>query len=161
MDIGAIKTKVVSLFDKYKYILLILAAGVVLMVIPTGNSETTVKSQTDDYKLRESKAIHQELSELLSNVDGAGEVQVMLTVSQGQQTIFQEETSNASVQTVIITDADRNESGLIVQVNAPVYQGAIVLCQGADDPSVRLNITEAVSKVTGLGTNQIAILKMK
>ena len=44
---------------------------------------------------------------------------------------------------------------------SPVYQGAIILCQGADSPSVRLAITQAVSKVTGLPTDRIAVLKMK
>jgi stage III sporulation protein AG len=39
--------------------------------------------------------------------------------------------------------------------------GAIVLCQGADVPSVRLAIVDAVSKVTGLVANQISVLKMK
>jgi stage III sporulation protein AG len=63
--------------------------------------------------------------------------------------------------TVIITDSSRNESGLIRQVNPPVYLGAIVLCQGGDRPSVRLAIVDAVSKVTGLGADRISVLKMK
>ena len=62
---------------------------------------------------------------------------------------------------VIITDSARNEAGLIKQINGPIYQGAVVLCQGADDPQIRLAITEAISKATGLGANQIAVLKMK
>jgi len=39
--------------------------------------------------------------------------------------------------------------------------GAVIVCQGADDPQVRLSIVDAVSKVTGLGSDKISVLKMK
>ena len=39
--------------------------------------------------------------------------------------------------------------------------GAIVVCQGGDNATVRLAIIEAVSNVTGLGADKISVLKMK
>ena len=36
----------------------------------------------------------------------------------------------------------------------------VVLCQGADAPSVKLAIVEAVRCVTGLGADQISVQKM-
>ena len=65
------------------------------------------------------------------------------------------------IDTVIITDSERNQNGLIHQINPPSYMGAIIVCQGADDPAVKLSITEAVSKITGLKTNRISVLRMK
>lgn len=41
------------------------------------------------------------------------------------------------------------------------FTGAIVLCQGADHPEVRLKIVEAVAAFTGLGSNRIMVMKMK
>ena len=87
----------------------------------------------------------------------------------GEETVYQTDTESSSSgdsndksnKTVIITDSQRNEQGLIRQVNPVVYQGAIVVCQGADDPTVRLAITQAVSKITGLGTDAICVLKMQ
>ena len=38
--------------------------------------------------------------------------------------------------------------------------GAAVVCQGADNVSVRLDITEAMRCYTGLGADKIAIFKM-
>ena len=64
-------------------------------------------------------------------------------------------------ETVLISGSDRGQEGLIKQINAPTYRGAIILCQGADSPSVCLAIKEAVSKVTGLDTSEISVLKMK
>ena len=54
-----------------------------------------------------------------------------------------------------------NETGLIKQVNPPKYLGALIVCQGADDPSVRLAVSQAVASVTGISTDRISVLKMK
>ena len=43
----------------------------------------------------------------------------------------------------------------------PVYQGAVVVCQGADSAAVRLAVTQAVSDLTGLGADHISVVKMK
>jgi stage III sporulation protein AG len=161
MDFAALKDKAITILQKYKYVLLILVAGIILMLIPSVESGNENMEPVAKQEVFETQTIHEELAQLLSMVNGAGNVRVMLTVAKGQQTVYQENIQETSVQTVIVTDSDRNENGLIKQINAPVYQGAIILCQGADDPSVRLSITEAVSKITGLGTNQIAVLKMK
>ena len=62
--------------------------------------------------------------------------------------------------TVTVTDAQRNESGLVRQIVSPKYRGAIIVCGGADDPVVCLAIKDAVSNATGLGTDRISVLKM-
>ena len=38
--------------------------------------------------------------------------------------------------------------------------GVVVLCRGAQDPQVRLDIVRAVSSYTGFGSDKIAVLKM-
>ena len=89
----------------------------------------------------------------------------MLSVVSGEKTqyISNEDISenNTRSDTVIITDADRNEAGLIERIDPPIYRGAIVVCEGADSAQVRLSITQAVSKITGLSTDNICVLKMK
>ena len=113
--------------------------------------------------------LERELKALLETVQGAGQVKVMLTVAQGERTIYQTDSTYAQsddhtdsrTQTILVTDSERNETGLVYQKNPPVYQGAIVLAQGADDPTVKLAIAEAVSDVTGLGVDKISILKMQ
>ena len=40
-------------------------------------------------------------------------------------------------------------------------EGAVVVCTGADSPQVQLDVTNAVSAYTGLGSDKIRILKMK
>lgn len=153
--------------EKYKHVLLILLVGIALMLLPTSKEKTqsqpTVPSQPAPASLQE------ELSDLLSRMSGAGKVQVLLTEATGQNTLYQanedttaDETAKSSrTDTVILTDSDRNQTGMVCRVDPPTYLGAVVLCQGADDPAVRLAITEAVSNATGLGYHKITILKMK
>jgi stage III sporulation protein AG len=143
---------------KYRYALLILAVGLVLMMLPTGNHQKENVTQT---VVTQEPELEQSLSLILSRIDGAGKVEVLLTPASGKETLYQTNENGDDSDTVIITDSSRNESGLIRQVNPPVYLGAIVLCQGGDRPSVRLAIVDAVSKVTGLGADRISVLKMK
>ena len=161
MDITVLKEKVTQWIGKYKYLALILLVGIGLMLIPSGNKnteESTVQTQTPV----QTASLADELEGILSNIKGAGKVQVMLTVKTGEQIVYQTDTPATDRQdTVIITDEDRAQNGLVQQVISPTYRGAIVLCHGADNANVCLAIKEAVSKVTGLDASQISVLKMK
>lgn len=157
----------VSVFlKKYRYVLLVLAVGVFLMALPSGTKETDEPSQLPT-QMQESMGA--QLEAIISCIDGAGKTKVLLTIQSGEQTIYQtdEDTANgessASIHTdtVLVTDSTRSQSGLVRQVIAPKYQGAVIVCQGGADARVRLAIVEAVSSVTGLGADKITVLKMK
>lgn len=161
MDIKALRENVAKWLGKYKYIALIVLLGVGLMMLPFGKSDDTSSAAATQPTAQE-RLLDRELEEILSNISGAGKVQVMLTVRAGATTMYQTDTPSADRQdTVIITGQDRVESGLVQQIISPTYRGAIVLCQGADDPVVCLAIKNAVSKVTGLDSSEISVLKMK
>ena len=153
---------------KYRHAALVVIIGLALMVLPSyGGSKEAVETTCETVATVPS--LEQKLTETLSHLQGAGEVHVMLSVAKGEQILYQTDTdSTGSTQTqnhrettVTVSDADRNETGLIQQIIPTQYQGVIVLCSGADDPSVRLAVVDAVSKVTGLGANHISVLKMK
>lgn len=164
MDWATSINKLASYGKKYRYALLILILGIILMLIPTGKKQSKETTVVDTQSVN-TYSVSDELSEILSKIEGVGKAQVMLTVSTGEETIYQSDSDGAidsqDRTTVTVTDGDRNETGLIRQINPPVYLGAIVVCQGADSPSVRLEIVEAVSRITGLGTDRISVLKMK
>lgn len=169
MDFLECKKRILEGFAKYKYACIVLAAGVVLMLIPGKKNENTNTLQIQPQIETTQPSIEQKLEEILSAVKGAGDVRVMLTVEQGERTIYQtdstysqgQSSSDTRTQTILITDSERNQTGLVHQKNPPVYLGAIVLTQGADDPVVKLSIVNAVSKVTGLGADKISVLKMQ
>lgn len=159
--------KIRSFLQKYRYAFLIVLLGIALMLLPT----TAPKQQAPAEQMNQEPAqldFQSELREILSQIQGAGKVSVLLSVSRGESVVYQTDTDTTTgengmtrVDTVIITGADRGQSGLIQHKESPVYLGAVVVCQGADSPAVRLAIKEAVSSITGLGTDKISVQKMK
>lgn len=153
-----------AMWRKYRYVLLVVALGLLLMLLPERKNIEEPGAQPE---AAESRDLSEDLEQILSLVQGAGKVRVLLTEAQGErieyQTDYDSEGDRNSLRedTVIITDSSRNQSGLVSRIYPPVYQGAVVLCQGADSASVRLAITEAVEKATGLTTDRITVLKMK
>lgn len=169
MEIKKITGKLHKLVEKYKYAIVVLLIGLTLLLIPEKESTPQKVEATVPATVGEEILIEDSLVEILQSVDGAGKVKVLLSMSTGKETIYQTDTeasatgdsNNQTVKTVIITDSERSEAGLIRQVNPAAYKGAIVVCQGADSPTVRLAVTQAVSKITGLGTDAICVLKMQ
>ena len=156
--------QLVKLLNKYKYALLVVCIGLVLMWIPGRGSESV--SQSEPIPTVAVKAdMAAEMEEILSTIQGAGTVKVLLSEVRGEKIVYQTDTSGSGeclrVETVILTDSQRGQSGLMQTVLAPQYLGAIVVCQGADRADVRLAIVEAVSALTGLGADKISVLKMK
>ena len=139
---------------KYRYVLLVVLAGLVLLLLP---DHTETPEPIADVVTEES--LQAQLEEILSRVEGAGKVAVLLTESRGGEIFYQ--TEGDDQRTVLVTGTDRSESGLVRTTQSPVYQGAVVVCQGADSPAVRLAVVEAVSNATGLGTDRITVLKME
>ena len=168
MDFIKWKTRISETIGQYKYVWIVLLAGVMLMMIPDRKDEKQ-KYEPGETVIATEHDMQDQIASILSHIAGAGRVEVMLTVAQGERIIYQtdstytqsETTTDTRTQTILITDGQSNETGLVHQKNPPVYEGAIVLAEGADQPSVKLAIVEAVSDVTGLGADKISVLKMK
>ena len=166
MDRTVPKQRINAIFMKYKYPILIVLVGLGLMLLPAQSAEESVPVPVETVS---ETALEERLEALLSQIAGAGQVRVLLTEDSGRETLYQTDStsesddsgSRRSDDTVLVEDSARVESALVRQVLEPKYRGAVVLCQGADQPSVRLAIVEAVRCVTGLGADKISVLKMK
>lgn len=165
MDWIGYKTSIAAYWKKYRYIGIVLLAGFLLISFPQQKQDSSVPEAAT---IR-TETMEQSLSALLSKLSGAGKVEVLLSRKSGEETIFQLDEDRTSgtdrtelrTDTVMVTDAQRNETGLIRQINPPVYLGAVILCQGADNAAVRLSVVEAVKSATGLSSDRITVLKMK
>ncbi len=156
-----------KLLDKYKYVLIVLAVGLALLLWPTGEKErpeeTASADGVEDFDLA---ALEEKLSQTLSQVEGAGKVTVTLTVKSGMEqvpltdrsTTVSERENSVEEKTVVINTGSGQEAVVRVQ-RSPVFQGAVVVSQGGDRADVRLLLTQAVSALTGLGADRIAVCK--
>ncbi|WP_297242594.1 hypothetical protein [Flavonifractor sp. An306] len=109
------------------------------------------------------------MEQILSQIQGVGETQVVLTLKSGPQDILAQDVdtsmddrgTQSELSSVILSQGSGREDAIVVQQLSPQYQGALVVCSGGDDPEVRLRLVEAVSALTGLGADKISVCKGK
>lgn len=166
MDWLTLRGKARLWLKEYRYVLLVLFLGIVLMLLPQSKAAEEGDKETPVPETVAEESLQEQLEQLLSIVQGAGKVRVLLTEAAGERVIYQTDGEESSqntrrTDTVILSDSGRAESGLVQQILPPTFQGAVILCQGADSAAVRLALIEAVSNATGLTSDRISVLKMK
>ena len=160
LQLSQLREQAAQLLRKYRIPLLVFLLGVALALVPgktkkTDAQQTTAASADTAFDL---SATQKQLEALLSAIDGAGRVRLMLTLSSGEQIIYQTDsrTVTASGSTTQETQTVFRQPG--GSEKEPAVQSTV---DGAERASVRLAVTQAVSSLTGLGSNKIAVVKMK
>lgn len=160
--------KTVEFLKQNKFVLIILAIGLLFLVLPTERAATSsvpqgVVDEGDDHSIAE---LQKELGEILSRIDGAGKVSVMLTIRSGTERIFavdrESEEKDGTVELreeIVVVSGDSGENAVLIGQNYPTFQGALVVCPGGSNPEVQLALTRALSALTGLSANRILVCK--
>ena len=83
-----------QLWKKYRFVLLILLGGVVLMLLPTSSDDAVQAAEVprENFSL---EATEQRMEEILSHIDGTGKLQLMLTLKSGTQLQLAEDTDRS------------------------------------------------------------------
>lgn len=164
-----------QILGKFKYPLAILLLGVVLVAWPT-NTQSEQKSETAESTVTASSAaagsdleqLEQRLAALLSDMEGAGRVKVLLQYAAGPRTVYQTDSTQEVVDgegetetAVTVETVLSGSEPVVVQTMEPTFLGAVVAAEGADRASVQLDLVNAVSSLTGLGADRITVIKLK
>ena len=154
-----------ELWKKYKFVLLVVLVGIILMLLPV-SSQTKETEENKSQIPQESfdlAAMEQRMEEVLGKIDGVGKLRLMLTLQSGTRLTLAEDTQRdqdrTQRETVTLNRGSGNQEIVITNRFYPVYQGAVVVCQGADSSAVRLAITETVQALTGLPSDRIQVAK--
>lgn len=155
-------------FFRYRYVALILLAGVVLLLLPDGKeSRKTIEQAQCDTTREQVEQLEHKLEAALSKINGAGDVEVVLTVQSGSRQVLAQDSRitggagdrSQTLDTVLVSKGSGQQEAIQLEELAPRYRGALVVCTGGESAAVRLQISEAVSALTGLGTDKIVICK--
>lgn len=156
-----------KLWEKYKYVVLVVLIGVGLLLWPSGNDdgETRLPEQPSTTQ----RDLETEMADILGAMSGVGQVRVMLTVeSEGEKQLAQDtelsyrgdsaapEDYSRRSETVLV-DGGSGDAAVVVRTTHPIYRGALVVCQGGGQPDVKLAVTEAVADLTGLSADRITV----
>ena len=181
---------------KKDQLLIVFLVGILLLVISipagtkkdsnTGTKKTLAnssKSSVGTTKQSEYTAYMEErLERILSQIDGAGQVQVMITwKSDGEKVVEKDRKSNEEnvseqdsqggsrttsshdIQETTVYNSGSSTSGVqepyVSKELSPQAQGVIVIAPGGDDAVVVKNITEAVQALFEIDTHKIRIMK--
>ncbi len=158
-------------FGQLKFVLIVILAGIFLLLIPDfgKKTENKVTEQVGAEEYYSVEALEERLEETLSKMENAGHVEVILSVESGVRRVYAQneslEQKNGEMQkdkeTVIISAGSGAEETVLIQQFYPKFQGAVVIASGGNDPAVKLKLTEAISAVTGLGSDKISVCKGK
>lgn len=150
--------------ERYGYVLLVVAVGVVLLLWPQGGTQTEPAVQETVQEEFDLEEFEEKLAQTLSQIQGAGEARVVLSLhSSSRQVLAQDREQggqgDSSTTTVTVGRGSGSQEVVPLQTVAPQFRGALVVCPGGDDPQVRLAVMEAVSALTGLGSDRISVCK--
>ena len=137
------------------YIIIII--GIVFMLLPGFDSGKSEKSKPQMYDEYSDEA---RLSEILSKVDGAGKVSVMITYygTSGYDLEFQEKRGETSTENSVVMDGN---SPFIKSEFYPKVKGVIIVSSGAKNSSVKKSLTDAAAAVLEVSSHKICVLEGK
>ena len=124
--------------------------------------------------------LEKRLVQILSQIEGAGQVQVMVTVKRSSELILQSDTSweesvvretdsqggvrdNAEVRQdsqTVLTGGSGTSQPYVVGEIMPQVEGVVVACQGGDRASVQAEISAAIQALFDLQPHKIKVCKM-
>ncbi|MCL2406938.1 MAG: hypothetical protein FWC95_03325 [Defluviitaleaceae bacterium] len=171
-----------------KFSLIMLVAGVLLMVLmrvgdderdpqhitPAISNPPVLQTQADTLCVR--------LAEMLSLVEGAGKVRVLIHESRSYETVFaRNTTSDRSVLTeedaaggvrdnfqerttetiVTINRREGGETPLVLYENAPRIEGVLIVAEGGGNIVVRDALVRAASGLLGIPIHNVIVLPME
>lgn len=155
-------------WGKMEKLTVLLVAGLLLVLFAWPNAEESGEAALEETSagtaaadLSYEEQLEQRLEAILSQVEGAGEVQVMVTLKDGGEKVLQENTSRTEKQveetdssggvrrqTENSYDSDTLLSGgsdgtpYVIQERVPEVEGVLVLADGADSATVKAQIAE-------------------
>lgn len=143
--------------------------GIMLLVvsefIPEGEENVEITENDDEMSFTSyEKDIEERLKNLLESIDGAGKVQVMVTIESGDEKVYATESKkseNNEEKNYVLVDIEGSDSGLLLKIAQPEIRGVAIVCQGADSPTVRNAVVGAVTSVLGISSNRVNVSKMK
>lgn len=168
------KDRLLSLLEKIKnnkkiqILLLGFVVIVILLVYITyfvqGTNEEKTETTTNLYSTSTEEyinALEKKLEKVLANIEGAGKVDVAITVSSGfvYEYAYEEtskdtlSSSNASSNLILVDDEP-----IIISQTYPVIAGVLVVAEGGESLKVKLDILSSIQTLLDVANDDITIL---
>ena len=178
-----------SKFDKFKIFILglfnkknikivitcvlMLIALILYVGFSGGNEVTQTESEVKSgyiTTMEYCEKLEEKLQAIISQIDGAGNVKVMVSVDGSPELIYVSDTDTKTSTTTsgttttttsspIIVGSGSNSNGIVMTEKLPRVRGVIVVSTGAGQIGIKLDILNAVATLLDISTDNITILK--
>jgi len=164
--------------EKYRKIVIFAGiAGIALIFIssfvPSGKKTETAKTTQEITAQEYETQLENNLTEIISQIQGAGNAKVMITLEQTEENVYATEdkksgqtakdgSEESSEKTyLLVKNDDGSESALALTQIQPVVKGVVVVCDGGGDPEIQQNIINAVTTALHVTSVRVCVLKAK
>lgn len=182
--------------DKKEKIVIFFLLGVFFLLIATPVSDLTgnrkkqkstntgTNQQTQQKKIQEKDAyitaLENKLEQTIEGMEGAGKVDVMITLKDTGEKILdknqpyesEEETNTEenkeskknriqNNQETVLVETEGNTEPIIVRELYPDIEGVVVVCEGGDNSALTVKIKEAVQALFSIDAHKIVVCKSK
>ena len=127
-------------------------------------TEEDIRSQTGTDWSGYCRETEERLENILSAIDGVGEVRVMVTVSSTEEYIYAEAekiSSDKAEREIAAVKADKGEEALVKKVNVPQITGVVAVCSGGNSDRVREDVYRAVTAALGISSSRVYVAAME
>lgn len=181
-------------------LVVIVLAGILLMVIAlpvenakSGNGKSEEEKNSTSYLNVEEKegeekdtddyvaALERKVEAILGEMEGAGEVKVMITLRSSTEKIVEKDESMSGSDTAeedsqggtrVVSSVDGSETTVytsegnisepyVVKTLSPEVEGVVVIAGGAGNGKVSKNITDAIQVLFGIEAHRIKVIRME
>ncbi len=137
------KNKLSSLLKSPKIVRISVIVGIVAIALIFLSSVISFPSLSDPDAKLYSEQIRTELTEILSGIDGVGELSIFLTMDNAGENVY---LSNSDTKTKSIE---------------PTVRGVVIVCDGGDDAVVVGRVLDAVTKSLSISSDRVCVTKKR
>ena len=184
-----LKGKIREIAKQVGYVRLILLAlcGIFLIYVslPEREEAGILTEEDESYDLSGDdndiyvEKMEKRLARILELIEGAGKVEVMITLSSSTETVvdkdstyeessekedgddIKESQSSVRKEETVMVDEDGDQLPYVIKTLEPIVEGVIEVMEGGGNPTVAAEVTEAVQALFHVEAHKIKVLKME
>lgn len=157
--------------------ILLLAAGKSFSSFGGDAPEKSLQEEPAETTLGSDAETERRMAEILSKIEGAGQVDVMLTYRRTEEkTVARDEVREESYSedggktseslrventAILMEDRNGNTLPLLLSASSPEVEGVVIVAEGGGDPVVCAALNQAAQALLDVPAHKIAVLKMK
>lgn len=154
-----VKNFLKTIKKQYVIAIILFAAVLVIAFVSFGTNKTSEASQTDTEKYV--SVTEKRLEDALIKIDGVKRVKAVISVNGAIEQVYQTDeksvTENGKT-TVTTSTVFSGGKPILIGVKYPEITGVLVVCKGADDIGVRMDVLNAVRTILNVSCDKVRII---